>query len=137
MAGISEVILDNIALDIDPDEYMMLNARRRGSVHLLVSGDTLFQDRGIHIKDATIQLSGSLTDVTTLKALWAIYIKTGYTFTLKDFKDNEFTVLFTPGVNAFTVSPIRGSNRGYRYTISLSIVSVEKWFGIEGGYPTE
>jgi len=137
MAGVSQVVLDNIALDIDPEEYNLLSARRRGSVHMLVNGDTLLQDRGIQIKDAIIVLSGSLTDVTTLKALWAIYIKTGYTFTLTDFKDNEFVVAFTPGAPSFVVAPIKGSNRGYRYNMQLSIISVTKWFGTTGGYPTE
>ena len=68
MAGISQVKLDAIALDIDPDNYVMLGGRRRGSVHRLIDGTTVYQDRGINPTDLVIQLSGVLTDVATLKS---------------------------------------------------------------------
>lgn len=132
----SQVTLDNIALDIDPSEYIPLGGRRRGSVFRLIDGGTVFQDRGIDTTDLIIQLNGRLTSLTTLKSLYALYRLTGKTFTFVDFKDNQFTVIFTPGQDSFVVAPIQGSARGYDYRMLLSVVSVEKWFGDIGGFPT-
>jgi hypothetical protein len=83
-----------------------------------------------------IQITGQLTSVTTLKSLYALYRITGKTFTFIDFKGNQFTVIFTPGTESFVVAPIQGSNRGYNYRMLLSVVSVEKWFGDVGGFPS-
>ena len=136
MAGISQVKLDNIALDIDPDNYVMLGGKRRGSVHKIIDGTTVFQDRGINMTDLTIQLSGSLTDVTTLKALYAVYRKESYIFIFEDFKGMNMSVLFTPGVESFVVKPIYGSNHGYTYTILLSVAYVNTWFNTSLGFPS-
>lgn len=135
MAGISQIKLDNIALDIDPESYQLLNGRRRGSVHRLIDGGTVYQDRGINPSDLTIALSGKLTDVTTLKALYAIYRKLAYSFVFEDFKGMKMTVVFTPGTDSFHVEPIYGSNRGYTYAIQLSVVSVDTWFSTSSGFP--
>ena len=133
--GVSSVTLNGIALDIDPDNYVLMSGRRRGSVHPLVDGGTVIQDRGLDQSDMRIQLSGTLTDVTTLKALYALYRKTSYTFTFADFKSNSFTVCFLPGTESFVASPIKGSNRAFSYTIQLAVVTVDTWFGVVGGYP--
>ena len=137
MAGISQVKLDNIALDIDPDNYAMLGGKRRGSIHRIIDGTTVYQDRGINQSDLTIQLSGTLTDVTTLKALYAVYRKIAHSFKFEDFKGMQMTVVFTPGVDSFTIKPIYGSNHGYTYTISLSVVSVDVWFNTSLGFPSD
>jgi hypothetical protein len=137
MAGLSQVKLDNIALDIDPESYQMLDGRRRGSVHRIIDGTTVYQDRGINPSDLTITFSGKLTDVTTLKALYVIYRKLAYSFTFEDFKGMEMTVVFTPGTNSFKADPIYGSNKGYTYTIQLSVVSVDVWFSTSLGFPSD
>jgi hypothetical protein len=134
--GVSQVKLNGIPLDIDPDRYTMLGGRRRGSVHKIIDGGTVYQDRGFDASDMSIILSGSLTDVTTLKALFAVYRKTGFTFTFEDFKENSFEVCFTPGNESFLVEPIKGSNRAYSYQILLSVVSVNTWLGDEDGLPS-
>jgi hypothetical protein len=132
----SQVTLNGIALDIDPEEYVPLGGRRRGSVFRLIDGGTVYQDRGISASDLVIQVVGRITNVTTLKSLYALYRKAATTFTFIDFKGNQFTVIFTPGQESFVVSPIRGSNIGYDYRMLLSVVSVEKWFGDIGGFPS-
>lgn len=135
MAGISQIKLDNIALDIDPESYQMLGGRRRGSVHRLIDGGTVYQDRGINPSDLTITFSGKLIDVTTLQALYAIYRKLAYSFVFEDFKGMRMTVVFTPGTDSFRAEPIYGSNRGYTYAIQLSVVSVDTWFSTSLGFP--
>jgi hypothetical protein len=134
--GVSQVKLDGIPLDIDPEEYAVLGGKRRGSVHRLISGGTVIQDRGFSASDMSIIISGKLVNVTTLRALFAIYRKTGYTFTVEDFKDNSFTCCFTPGVEAFTAKPIPGSGRAYTFQIVLSVTAVGKWLGDTNGLPT-
>lgn len=137
MAGISQVKLDNIALDIDPENYQMLGGRRRGSVHRIIDGSTVYQDRGINPSDLTIALSGKLTNVTTLQALYAIYRKLAYSFVFEDFKGMRMTVVFTPGVESFMATPLYGSNLGYTYSVQLSVVSVETWFSTSLGFPSD
>ena len=137
MPGLSEVKLNGIALDIDPTDYVMLEGRRRGSVHRLIDGTTVYQDRGINPTDLIIQLSGTLTDVTTLKALYALYRQISTEFTFEDFKGMKMTVVFTPGVSSFRVTPIYGSNMAYTYTMLLSVVSVDVWFSTSLGFPAD
>lgn len=129
----SQVVLDSIALDIDPNNYVMIGGRKRGSVHRIIDGSTVYQDRGISASDLTIQISGVLTSLTTLQALYAIYRKTSHSFTLTDFKGNVFTVIFTPGAESFTAKPIYGSNIAYTYALQLSVVSITTWLG--GAFP--
>ena len=135
MAGISQVVIDNIALDIDPEDYVMLGGQRRGSVHRVIGGTTVYQDMGINPSDLIIQMSGKFIDVTTLKSIYAIYRKTGHQITLTDFKGNNFTVIFVPGVESFQVKPIYGSAQGYLYVMTFSVVSVNTWFSTSGGFP--
>jgi hypothetical protein len=137
MAGISQVKLNSIPLDIDPDNYIMLGGRRRGSVHRLIDGDTVYQDRGINPSDLVVQISGVLTDVNTLKALYALYRLKGYSFTLEDYKGMQMTVVFSPGAESFTAKPIYGSNIAYTYTMLLSVVSVDVWFSTSLGFPAD
>jgi hypothetical protein len=124
----SEVTLGGITFDLDPTTYNLLGGSRRGSVHELVDNTTAFQDRGFFVGDGVIRMAGQLTDVETLRSLWALYAGEGGTaMAFTDFKGNSFTVLFAPG-NSFTVTPIRGSNRAFDYTMELRIVTVVSWF---------
>lgn len=131
----SSVSLGGITWDIDPEDYAMLGGTRRGSVHKLVDNTTAFQDRGFFVGDGVIQISGQFTDVETVKSLWDLYAGVGGTPMLfTDYKGNQFNVLFTPGQDSFTVKPIRGSNRSFEYTMSLSIVEVISWFNGSSPY---
>ena len=132
----STVSLGGVTLDIDPAHYVMLDGRRRGAVHRMLDGSTVFQDRGIDPTDLTIIIDGTLTSTTTLKALWALYRAVQTEYVLIDFKGNQFSVIFTPGINAFHVDPPKGSNLSYNYKITLSVVRVITWFGVTDGYPT-
>ena len=136
MAGLSQVTLNGIALDIDPENYAMLGGKRRGSVHRMIDGTTVYQDRGINPTDLVIQFSGKLINVTTLQALYALYRLTGYTFEFTDFKGMHMTVVFTPGAESFKAEPIYGSTISYTYTIQLSVVSVDVWFNTSLGFPS-
>jgi hypothetical protein len=131
----STVSLEGIQWDVDPTEYNMLGGTRRGSVHKLVDNTTAFQDRGFFVGDGVIQITGQFTNVETMKSLWNLYAGSGGTpMTFTDFKGNSFEVLFTPGQESFTVKPIPGSNRGFEYSMSLSIVSVNTWFNGSSPY---
>ena len=135
--AVSQVYLDNVQLDIDPEQYLMLGGRRRGSIHRLIDGGTVYQDRGMNESDLSITLTGKLTSQTTLTALYAIYRKKSYQFVFKDFKDCEFVVIFTPGAESFRAMPMYGSAIGWNYQIQLSVVSVQKWFSTSGGFPSD
>lgn len=129
----SQVTLDNIALDLDPDSYTPFAGRRRGSTHRLISGGTVHQDRGINPADLVVQFTGLLYKLTTVQALYALYRKQSHTFNLVDFKGNTFVVRFTPGVESFMAQPLKGSNIAWQYSISLSVVSVTTW--LNGTFP--
>lgn len=131
----SQVVLDDITLDLDPENLIFLDGTRRGSVHRTIDGGTVFQDRGFSATDMRIQLGGMLTSDTTVQSLFALYRITGKTFTYTDWKGNEFTVCFTPGQPSFTAKPIPGSSIGWTYAISLSVVSVTKWMNDSDGLP--
>ena len=126
MAGVSQVTINSIALDIDPSNYLMISGRRRGSVHRLIDGGTVYQDRGMNATDYTLQLSGMFTDKNTLKSIFALY-QAGTALTIVDFKGNTFSAIFTPGVDSFQVTPIYGSNIAFNYTMLLSITSAPTW----------
>lgn len=131
----SSVTLGGITFDLDPVNYQMLGGTRRGSVHQLIDNTTAYQDRGFFVGDGTISLSGQFTDVETLRSLWALYAGVGGTpMTFTDFKGNSFQVLFSPGQESFQVSPIKGSNRGFEFSMQLSIVSVNQWFNGSSPY---
>lgn len=135
MAGVSQVVLDSIALDIDPNSYSpLVGGRRRGVVLRIIDGTTVYQDRGFNESDLIINFQGQLTSIDTVKALLNVYIKQGHVFTFQDFKGNIFNVIFTPGTNSFDLTPIQGSNIGWEYSISLSIISVATWLQ-SGSFP--
>lgn len=125
----SEVKINNIALDLDPVDYLMVGGTRRGSVHRVIGGGTVIQDRGFSETDQRIALSGQLTSLTTVRALYALYRATAGVYSFVDFKGNEYTVAFVPGMESFTFKPIRGSNSGYTYSMHLIVVSVVKILG--------
>jgi hypothetical protein len=133
----TEIKLDNIPLGLDPQNYNTLGGGRRGSVHRIIDGSTVYQDRGIDPSDMVIQLSGQLTDVPKLQALYAIYRRTAHEFKFEDWYGNEYTVIFTPGVESFQAQAIHGTIGAFNYSMSLSVVSVQKWFGSSSSYPAD
>lgn len=124
----SQITLDGITLDLDPEDYVPIDGPRRGSVHPQVGGGTIFQDRGVDPTDIRISLKGRLTLLATVTALYATYRKTGYIFRFTDFKGNDLQCIFEPG-KPFTIKPIKGSNTGWEYTLNLCCVSVTTWLG--------
>lgn len=131
----SSVTLNGIALDIDPETYL-INSPRRGSVHKILDGGTVYQDRGVSESDIVVTMTGQLINLTTLQALYSLYRKTNTEFAFSDFKGNTFQVVFRPGAESFNFQPIRGSNRAYTFTIILGVVSVTKWFDGVGSFPS-
>lgn len=136
MATYSTVTLGGITFDLDPESYQMLDGKRRGSVHRMLDGTTVYQDIGIPPSDLVITFSGTFINLATLKSLWALYRNPGVPMTFVDFKGNQFSALFTPGINSFQIEPIRGSNSAYKFKISLSVISVLYWFSTSAGYPS-
>jgi hypothetical protein len=126
------IYLDDIRLDIDPEEYEPLNAPRRGSEHRLLNGGTVIQDRGVSIGDHKILLRGRLYNRNTMVSLWTTYRKTGETFTLTDWEGSSYTCAFAPG-NSLVFRKVQGTATAYDYEISLNVISIESWLG--GDYP--
>lgn len=131
----STFTLNGTPLDLDPTDYDMLGGRRRGSIHKIIGGGTVIQDRGIDVTDLVIQMQGQLINQSTLDALYTLYRLTGSEFTFVDDKGNSFQVVFTPGVESFKAKPIRGSQRGFAYIMQLSVRSVNTWLTEIGGFP--
>jgi hypothetical protein len=117
------VFLGTVQLDIDPETYSPLRARRRGSVHRLIDGSTVLQDRGVNAADRTVTLQGKLYNLTTVQDLQDLYETVGETFTYTDWLGNEFTCVFTPGTESLVLTPVRGQQRGWDYQINLSVLS--------------
>lgn len=126
----SQVTLGGVTFDLDPDEYIPLDGVRRGSVHRLIDGTRIVQDRGYTLTgDGTLILRGRFTTLVTLNAILALYTAAaGTSYTLTDFKDNQFTVIFAPG-KSMTLTPITGSNAGWQYQIDLIVTAVTKLLG--------
>lgn len=118
----TNVTLNGIEIPCDPDE-LNFGGKKRGSVHRTIDGGTVVQDRGFNAGDQVIQMKGRMFDATKIRALYALYRSTGTTFPYTDFKGNEVTVVFTPGVESLRIRPIRGSNAGYEYDILLTVIS--------------
>lgn len=119
----SEVVLDGITLDLDPEDYVIFDGIRRGSIHRLITGSTIFQDRGFDVTDMRLTLKGKLTELATVQALVASYRLEGNVFQLTDFKGNDFQCIFTPGEKSLVLTPIRGSGAGWTYSIQLCVIS--------------
>ena len=67
----ASVTLDGITLDLDPQNYVINEGTRRGSIHKKIDGSTLFQDFGFDVTDLRISLKGQLTELATVQALMA------------------------------------------------------------------
>lgn len=127
----SQVVLGTVTLDLDPEAYTPLAGARRGAIYRLIDGTRLFQDRGYTLSgDGIVLLKGKLINLSTVQALLVMYQLQGGIFTLTDYKDNQFDVLFTPGKESLTFTPITGSGRGWEYQMDLTIVSATKILGI-------
>ncbi len=118
----SSVVLNGITLPCDPDD-LNFGGKKRGAVFKKIDGGVVIQDRGFNTGDQTIHLKGRLYGNTIVQALYALYRSTGTTFSYTDFKGNDVTVVFTPGVESLRVLPIRGSNTGYEYEMFLTVTS--------------
>lgn len=123
----ASITLDSITLDLDPANYIINEGVRRGSIHKLVDGGTIFQDRGFDVSDLRLALKGRLTSLATVQALMASYRKTGHSFHFTDFKGNDLVCIFTPGEKSLEINPITGSNVGWEYSISLCVISATSW----------
>ena len=120
----TNVSINGIELPCDPDE-LNFGGKKRGSVHRLIDGGTVVQDRGFNVGDQTIQVKGRLFDnnsSTKVKALYALY-RASATFAYTDFKGNSGQVTFMPGTESLRVRPVKGSSVGYEYELFLQVVS--------------
>lgn len=130
----SQVTLDNVILEIDPDVYSPIGGKRRGSVHKLIGGGTVVQDRGFDPTDMLIEFSGKTVQLTTVQGLMSVFRKTSYSFPFTDFKGMAATVVFEPQ-EGLELSVIHGSNSGWTYKVKLRVISVQTWLGVAGGFP--
>lgn len=126
---VSQVVIGSVTLDLDPQKYDM-PISRRGSVHRLIDGTTVWQDRGSHLTDMVLRLEGQLFALATVQALDTMYATTGASYTFTDFKGNQFTVIFSPGEESWSREPIYGSTIGWTYKMVLRVISVQKLLGV-------
>jgi hypothetical protein len=131
MASYGTVYLNGIQFDLDPEDLTILGGHRHGSVHHLVSGPDVYQDRGFDITHATLELSGTFINASTITAFATLYsATTAVSMSWTDWMGNALTVIFTPGQDSFVVKPIRGAANAWTFTMSLRVISATSWNGI-------
>jgi hypothetical protein len=118
----SQVFINGIQLDIDPATYDPYAARKRGSVHPLIDGTVVVQDRGVGQGDQRIRMTGKTFLQATINSLWALYNETGVTYTLTDWIGNSLTVMFTPGGESFKADIISGADGCYSFDFQLIVL---------------
>ena len=120
-----------LTLNVDPDTYSPFEAELRGSETRTLDGGVVRQALGVNQKDFKLRLEGRITHIETMKALWSRYVAgSGATqYELRDWYDNRFQVVFTPGAASFRPVPIPGSCEGFSYSLELSVCSILLWFG--------
>lgn len=130
----AQVTLNDVILELDPDTYVPISGKRRGSVHKLISGGTVVQDRGFDQTDMLIELSGKIIELSTVQALFALYRKTGLVFPFSDYKGTTATVVFEPQ-EGLDLDTIHGSDSGWTYKMKLRVQAVQTWLGVPDGFP--
>ena len=120
-----------VVFDIDPETYDPFNIPIRGSSTKVLSGCVQHQLFGHNLRDFVIQVQGRITEIDTMTALWTKYRQGGGAtdFEWRDWFQNRFRVIFTPGVDAFHPIPISGSESAFTYSMSLSVIEILEWFG--------
>lgn len=114
--------------DVDPTSYDYYNVPRRGSVHKTLSGSAIFQTFGVKQRDFVFNITGQIVDLDTLAAIDAKY-RANAEYQWRDWMNNIFTVVFTPGTDSFHPVPIPGGCELFTYTMSLTVCTVDQWFG--------
>ena len=124
-SGANEVIFD-----VDPESYNPFSVPIRGSSMKTLDGGVLHQTFGLKQADFVIQMSGTMTEYATVQAIWSKYIAggTGQQFIWRDWYQNKFQVIFTPGQDAYHPVPIRGACTAHTFSLSLTVISVIEWF---------
>lgn len=121
--------LNEVILDVNPDVYKPLALPVRGQTFPTLDGGAIRQVLGVHAKDQVLTLEGLIATPETLAALHAKYRSPATVYELNDFLLNRFTVIFTPGIVSFDVTPIHGACNGYNYTMSLTVCSIIQFLG--------
>ena len=119
-----------VIFDVDPTVYKPLELPIRGSVFPTLDGGAIRQVLGVKQKDLVLTLEGVLATQENLDALHAKFRQPSVVYELRDWLDNRFTVIFTPGQVSFSAVPIPGScDGGYSYTMSCQVCSVLQLLG--------
>lgn len=122
--------LNVVILDVDPTVYKPLELPVRGSVFPTLDGGAIRQVLGVKAKDLVLQLEGIIATQENLDALHAKYRQPSLVYELRDWLDNIFQVIFTPGQVSFSAVPIPGScSGGYTYQMSLQVCSILQFLG--------
>lgn len=116
------VSIGSVDLICDPDD-LIYGGKKRGAVLRCIDGTSVVQDRGFNASDQTIQLKGRTPSISVIQSLYSFYRSTGSSYAYADDRGNAVTVVFTPGIEALSVRPIKGSSLGYEYQISLTVIS--------------
>lgn len=120
---------DITVFDVDPESYDPFNVPIRGSVHVALDGTVTHQTFGVNIKDFRIAITGRITELDTVKALWTKYLNRSHQWEWRDWYGNRFRVIFDVGTGSFHPVPIPGAANAFTYSMNLSVISVSSWFG--------
>jgi hypothetical protein len=123
--------LNLVRFDIDPNSYSPFNVPIRGSSVQVLDGSVVHQFFGLNAKDFGIEVSGQITAIPTLEAIWTKYRQGGggAQFIWNDWYGSSFQVIFTPGADSFHPVYLLGTQDSFDYTMSLRVLSILSWFG--------
>lgn len=121
------VTLGGIQFTTDPQIYNPMAWPKRFRVHKGLEGSVTIQDFGTFQKDNMVRLGSGATgylEETVVESLHGFFRTRGATFTLTDWRDNEFTVFITrfEPVPTFIASL-------YTYDMELQVRVITKLFG--------
>ncbi len=125
--AIGTVFLGGIQFTTDPQIYNPLIWEKRHSVLQGIEGSVTIQDFGTFQKDDTLRLgsgSAGYLEESVVELLHGAFRTRGGSFTLIDWRDNEFTVFIT---SFEPVPTFLGSL--YTYSMGLQVRTIVKLFG--------
>lgn len=125
--AIGTVFLGGIQFTTDPQIYNPTVWPKRFRVHKGLEGSVTIQDFGTFQKDNTVRLGSGAAgylEETVVELLHGAFRTRGGSFTLTDWRDNEFTVFITrfEPVPTFLASL-------YTYDMELQVIAIAKLFG--------
>jgi hypothetical protein len=121
--------LNITTFSVDPSSYRPFQNANRGSSHQVLDGTVVHQFFGLQPMDITLSMDVEITDYVTMREIWTKTLNKGKVWELRDWFDNRFKVVFSPGEQGFNPTPIRGSCDSFECTLSFKVTQIIDWFG--------